>query len=125
MGTQEITRDEWEPFFDAFSGLHRGWLVTVERALPHGAQLQAFEVPLEEVHAELGASQSEDRIVVVLREIGNELLHLQIAAPTHVRLSQDEAQARGTLEVDSKSGEGLRVRFRHLPLPREVDGWLA
>ncbi|HUP41244.1 MAG TPA: hypothetical protein VM115_14060 [Vicinamibacterales bacterium] len=31
MRRREIARDEWQQFFDSFSGEHQGWLVGVDR----------------------------------------------------------------------------------------------
>ena len=48
MPTQEIQREEWRKFFDAFSRQHEGWLATLEIFAPDlGAQEEAHELPLE------------------------------------------------------------------------------
>ena len=54
MATQEIPRDEWREFFDGFSRRHEGWLVTVEvLGSDIGAQVEAYELPLVGVTAEV------------------------------------------------------------------------
>ncbi len=116
--TQEITRDEWHPFFDAFSGMHHGWPVTLEvRGPSPDGEVKASEVPLEEIAAELSVRE-EGRISIVLRPTQeNEISHV-IDAPTHVWLSEGEDEPDVSLEIASAFGTTTLIKVRQLELPK-------
>src|SRR5258706_10477428 len=60
MPTQEIQREEWHKFFDAFSRQHEGWLATLEIFAPDvGAQEEAHELPLEGISIASGGSETD------------------------------------------------------------------
>lgn len=125
MATQEITREDWFPFFDAFSGMHKGWLVTVEVSGDTGTEVKAYEVPLEDIHADLGVSAGDDRIEVALGELDDGPISHIVDAPRHVRLREEEGGDSGALEIEAASGQTTFIRYKHLPLPKEVDGMFA
>ena len=110
---QEITRDEWQPFFDAFSGLHRGSPVTLEVVGDTGNDEVAADAPLEEI-----AADGADRIAIVLRAAGtaDELSHV-VERPEHVWLMQDDAETKAAIEIESARGT-TRLRFEAGELPR-------
>jgi hypothetical protein len=123
--TQEITRDEWHPFFDAFSGMHRGWPVTLEvQGAEPGAEIRAADVPLEEIAAELGPTE-EGRISIVLRPTqDNEISHI-IEEPTHVWLSEGDEEPNLSLEITSSQGVTTFLRVRQSELPQPGPEFLA
>ncbi|HYE64766.1 MAG TPA: DUF5335 family protein [Pyrinomonadaceae bacterium] len=121
MPTREIPRDEWITFFDGFSRQHEGWLVTVEvLGQEIGAQIEARELPLEGVTADLG-KEGEDTISIILGASPEEHVTHIINAPTHVRLEQTAEGANATLQIES-AGEATLIRFRSTMLPEMVDG---
>jgi Family of unknown function (DUF5335) len=119
---REIPRDEWVEFLDSFSRQHEGWLVTVEvLGSEIGAQVEAQELPLQGITAEL-KDGGEDAISVILG--GGPTGHVthSITGPTHVRIEQTEDGADMTLQIESGDGVTTLVRFRSAILPEMVDG---
>lgn len=115
---QEITRDEWQPFFDAFSGMHRGDPVTLGVVAAGEEDELAAGVPFENIEAD-GA----DRIAIVLRSGGgaDEVSHI-VEAPERVWLMQDETDSTPELEIQSGSGATTHLRFSAKALPRPPGG---
>ena len=65
---REIPRGEWVKYLDGFSRRHEGWLVTVEvLGAEIGAQVEAQELPLEGITAELKAGGEDARNDLELR----------------------------------------------------------
>jgi Family of unknown function (DUF5335) len=122
MPMQEIPRHTWADFFDRFSGQHRGWLVSLDvTGLPSGPQVQASEVSLAWITAELQANR-RDRIEVALEACTGEHITYIIPAATHVRLRATEEGAHAGVEIESSAGGTTRIRFRSAMLPQRVDG---
>jgi hypothetical protein len=117
----EITRDEWLPFFDAFSGMHRGSPVTLEVVASGEEDELAADVPFENI-----AAESAERIAIVLRSSGgaDEISHV-VEAPEHVWLRQDESDTTAALEIQSSRGTTTRLRFAAGDLPRPPEGVVA
>ena len=119
---REIPRDEWAGFLDSFSRRHEGWLVTVEvLGADIGAQMEAEELPLEGITAELKGGD-EDAITIILGEESTERVTHNISQPTHVRIEQNESGADMALQIESGGGVTTLVRFRSAMLPEMVDG---
>ena len=121
LQTLEITRDEWLPFFDAFSGMHRGWLVTLEvRGESFDAEVRAAGVPFEEIAAEGG--RDGDRISIVLRPNSADEINHVVESPAHVWLRQEEALSDAALEIQSARGTTTLLKFTAADLPRPAEG---
>jgi hypothetical protein len=119
---REIPRNEWPEFFDSFSRQHEGWLVTVEvLGAEIGAQVEAQELPLEGITAELKAG-SEDVITIIIGGGSRGRVTHNILQPTHVRIEQSESGADMTLQIESGSAVTTLVSFRSAMLPEMVDG---
>jgi hypothetical protein len=119
---REIPRDEWVEFLDSFSRQHEGWLVTVEvLGAEIGAQVEAQELPLQGITAELKGGD-EDVISVILGGGSAERVTHNIKGPTHVRIEQTKDGADMTLQIESDDGVATLVRFRSAILPEMVDG---
>lgn len=119
---REIPRREWVEFLDSFSRQHEGWLVTVEvLGAEIGAQVEAQELPLQGITAELKGGD-EDAISVILGGGATERVTHNITGPTHVRVEQTEEGADMTLQIESGDGVTTLVRFRSAILPEMVDG---
>ena len=119
---REIPRDGWVEFFDSFSRQHEGWLVTVEvLGAEIGAQVEAQELPLQGITAELKGG-SEDVISVLLGGGSTEHVTHSITGPTHVRVEQAEDGADMTLQIESSGGVTTLVRLRSAVLTGAVDG---
>ena len=120
MATQEIPRQQWATFFDGFSRRHQGWLVTVEILGPDiGDQVEARELPLEGITAELRDS-GEDEIEIFVGTRPDSHLSHKISAPERVYLKRSDEGADEALEIASRDVAAL-VRFRSAILPEMVD----
>ncbi len=121
MPTREIARDEWQPFFDGFSRMHRGWLVTVEVLDEElGDLLEAREGPLSGVVAELRARP--EAIEIMVGEVPERHITHVIREPLHVHLKESDVGAHQTLRVEGADGVVTLLTFRAEALPAEVDG---
>jgi hypothetical protein len=119
---KEVPREEWPAYLDGFSRRHEGWLVTVEvLGAEIGAQVEAQELPLEGITAELRAG-GEDLITIILGGGSRGRVTHNILQPTHVRIEQTESGADMALQIESGGGVTTLVRFRSAVLPEMVDG---
>ena len=124
MPTQEISRDEWARFFEAFSRRHQGWLVTVEMlGLDIGDQVQVRNLPLEGITVETNESDADEITIIAGNRPDARISHT-ICAPLRVWVKQNEQGADEALEIETPAGAVL-VRFRSVALPELVDGILA
>jgi hypothetical protein len=120
---REIPREEWAEFMASFSRQHEGWLVTVEVMDSEiGAQVEAEGKPLEGITAELNKGGREDLISITVGQLPAEHVTHNIAAPTHLRIEQDENRADMALQIESAEGTITLVRLRSAMLPELVDG---
>jgi hypothetical protein len=118
---KEVPREEWAEYLDGFSRQHEGWLVTVEvLGAEVGAQVEAQELPLRGVTAELKGG--EDTVTIILGGEGAERVTHTVIRPAHVRVEQAASGADMTLQIESADGTVTLVRFRSPMLPETVDG---
>src|SRR5437660_7629899 len=88
MRTQEITREEWNSFFNTFSQQHEGWLATLEIFGPEvGAQKEAHELSLEGISLGSGTGESP-KITIEIGKTPDEHVSHTIINPTHVWLEK-------------------------------------
>src|SRR5438128_4260666 len=93
MPTQEIPHYEWERFFDEFSRVHRGWLVTIEMlGLEIGDQVQVRNLPLDGIAIEPNEI-GEDQITIIAGAQGDARISHTIDAPDRVWLKQNDEGA--------------------------------
>lgn len=110
--TQEILRNEWKAYFDAFSREHENWMVTVEVIAPDiGAQVQAEEVRLKGISAEL--KDGENAIAIILGKRLDEHITHVISEPARVMLECSELDSGSfeTLAIESEDGTKTLVRL--------------
>lgn len=115
MATQEIPSYEWERFFDEFSRVHQGWLVTMEITGFGGGGQATHNLPLEGISVapdEVG----EDQITIAAGDSPDERLTHTIDSPSGVWLKQDDEGADEALEIESFDGSML-LTFRSAVLP--------
>lgn len=118
MSTREVTREEWGPFFDAFSGTHHGWLASVEVFSDElGSRQEIHNLPLEGISADFEGGTTQ----VTISAGNSPELHVAhtVSAPTHVWLKQSEEAPEATLELETLHGVTL-VRVR-APASGRVD----
>ena len=124
MPTQEIPSYEWARFFDEFSRLHRGWLVTVELLGPEiGDQVQARNLPLDGITVDPN-EVGEDQITIIAGNRSDSRISHTITAPSRVWIKQSDEGADEAVEIEAFDGATL-LRFRSTALPETVDGVLA
>ena len=116
---REIAREEWQEFFESFSGQHEGWLVDVDRF----DEFLDETVETRHLDGALRGVQSDDGAVALAvddRSTG----HLEtesIHDPQRIVLEQSEDEVDTALEIDG-SQSCIILRF-HNPMPAEmVDG---
>jgi hypothetical protein len=120
MPTKEISRDQWIDFFDSFSQQHKGWLITIEVLdLELGDQVEASDLALEGITAEINESGKDTIIVMAGKEPDSHISHT-IVAPGKVWLKQTEEGADEALEIESEAGAVI-VSFRSAVPPELVD----
>src|SRR5438128_10480979 len=99
MPTQEISRKEWNNFFDSFSRQHEGWLATLEvLGRDIGAQEEVHELPLEGVSIGSGINQPETIAISIGRTPDDHISHT-ITNPEHVRLEPAVDVADAALQL--------------------------
>jgi hypothetical protein len=124
MSTQEIPHYELGRFFDEYSQLHRGWLITVEIMSPGiGAQVQVRDLPLEGITVESN-EVGEDQIVILAGDSPDARISHTIDSPNRIWLKQSDQGADEALEIESADGVVL-IRFRSSALPEMIDGVLS
>src|SRR6266480_2956333 len=122
MPTQEIQREEWHKFFEAFSRQHEGWLATLEIFAPDvGAQEEAHELPLEGISITSGGNGA-DGIAISLGKTPEDHVTHTVTKPEHVWLEQTSGGANAALEIESESQNKALLRFRSALPPEMVDG---
>lgn len=117
MMARELPPEEWSAFFDGFSQQHEGWLVTIKAAgFDFEGRAGACELPLMGIAC--GAKCDGEGVVSIFLGKGpGEYMTHTVVAPKHVRLKETEERAHELLEVESATGEVMRVLFRSTSLP--------
>jgi hypothetical protein len=116
MKRREIAREEWQPFFDSFSGEHEGWLVGVDRFdefLDESVETRHLDGALRGLQSDNG----EVALAVDDRASG----HLEtesIRDPQRVVLEQSEDEVDTALEIAGAQA-CIILRFRS-PVPQEM-----
>lgn len=105
---QEIPRNQWVRFFDAFSKDHDGWPTSVE-VIPKGKrkQVEARKLPLQGITVDL-KRPDRDTTSIILDMQPN--VHLTHTVPKTVQVVLREDQQE--LEIASSSGDKAVVRFQ-------------
>lgn len=120
MAVEEIARDQWVAYLDAFSQQHYGWLVTVETREPGAsANVLTRDAPLWGVHADTGLRGGGAISITVGRGTT-----YTIYSPVSIRVQHAEGSADAALVVESAGGVETVVRFRVPARPEAVDGVL-
>jgi hypothetical protein len=119
MKRREIAREEWQDFFDSFTGQHEGWLVGVDRFdefLDETVETRHLDGALRGLQSDNGAVALavDDRLSGLLE---TESIH----DPQRIVLEQSEDEMDTALEIDGAQS-CIILRF-HTPMASEmVDG---
>ncbi len=123
--TQEIPRQQWSDFFEAFSRQHQAWLVTIETIGPDlGSQVNAARRPLAHITAELQEA-GNDTISIALAKPSGDSLHIVIPAPRRLWLKKNEVGADEALEIETANGPTTILTVCSPMLPEMVDDVLV
>lgn len=130
MPSQEIPRQEWQDFAEAFSRQHEGWLVTIERSqfeVPLGGSNEALDVltlAREQPLRALTLNRADDAHEEFRIETGTEPAPnvYTVAEPATLVFETDERGAHAGLQIGSINREGIYLRFRAAARPTELDG---
>jgi len=85
-----------------------------------GAQVEAHELPLEGISADL--KDKENVISISLGRESEDFVSHEVADPEHVRLLQTDDGADQALQIEAQDGTTTLVRFRTTALPGSLDG---
>jgi hypothetical protein len=117
MRTKEISRNEWREFFDSFSRLHQGSLVTLEiLGSKIGAQLEGRELAFAGVVAERDAVRGDKIAIMIGADAADHITH-NIGRPIQVSLEQTDEGADVALAIKSADGVTALIRVRPLLVP--------
>jgi hypothetical protein len=115
MAIRDVPRSEWRAFLADFSRGHAAWLGTVS-GLVAGAPVTHIEsVPLKSV------TLDSDPSGPVLRMAFRNGISLCAVQPCRMRV-QTEDGAERALEVETAEGGLIRLAFRAVALPEQLDG---
>ena len=111
MFTKEIPRNQWKSFFNDFSKEFQGWTINLEVLDPEiGAQLEAHELPLEGVFADL-KSDGLDRISILVGDAYQDHVTHTVIKPTHVRVEEAGRGASEILQIETAGGATTLLSF--------------
>jgi len=121
MPTREIPREEWSQFFNSFSQMHRGWLVTLQVLNPEtGIWTEVHHLPLDGVVADIHHRENA-LTILVNTSLGGHVAHA-IPGPTHVHMKETDQGAHDALQIQSSSGDTVLLQFRSAMRPETLDG---
>ncbi|MBI1849475.1 MAG: DUF5335 family protein [Planctomycetes bacterium] len=114
MTTQEIDRDHWTAFFDAFSRRHEGWLATIEIfGLEFGDQIEARDQALRGITADV-AGMDVPSISVMLGNSDDDRFTHVVPGPVSVRVQEDGV--RKCVEIQESGGSTTVLQFHDAPM---------
>ncbi len=113
---REITRGEWEPFFQQFSQDHQEWLVYVAgQSHCNTASHEANGLPFQALTLHLDHTDEVLSILVRKEDVAQEHVYLSIPRPRRVMIEKTGSDVR--LHVDSTEGSSTIIRFRRVATP--------
>ena len=118
MKTVEIPSNEWIPFFQDFSRMYLGSLVTIEMLDAGGEQVEvAYQMPLERVLFDQ-TDPCNNVIVISVSEPGKRAVEHVIIDPIHV-IVRETGEHKKRMEISAENGTTL-VGFHSGKLPEAV-----
>jgi Family of unknown function (DUF5335) len=121
MKTQEIKREDWPSFLDAFTRRYRGWLADLEVFGPEmGSQTEEHELPFAGITAELGNGRPDKIEIMLGGEPDDHITHV-ITAPTDISVEKTDEGVEAALAIKAPDGTTTLLRFRAEPLPKMAD----
>src|SRR5499426_4534623 len=119
MQTREIPREQWVKFFDDFSKIHEGWIVTLEViGSDIGDQEEVKKLLLVGVSADVKARQNRIEIIVGGRPDAD--VTRFIDTPKSVWVKESGIPGDEAIEVESEDGIKTLLNF-HRVLPEQSE----
>ena len=113
---REITRREWEVFFQQFTRDHQEWSVDVAGQGKGGkTSHEANGLPFEALTLHLDHTDEVLSILVRKEDVAQEHVYLSIPRPRRVMIEKTGSDVR--LHVDSTEGSSTIIRFRRVATP--------
>lgn len=120
MISSEIPQEQWSDFVDQFSRDHTGWPVTVEvLSGESGPQRLAQEQPLQGISFDTAGTRPSALQIGVGDRPSVNIQHT-VELPLHIRLASDEAQERGTLQIEPARGPSTLLHFHRPESPGKM-----
>lgn len=116
MTIKYVPPPQWRSFLERFSREHRAWLATVH-GVEHGRPVT--RVPSVAIRS---VSLEEDTAERVVRVTFGNGLSLCAPRPSAVRVQKTNDGTDSALEIDTVTGGCVRVAFRTMARPEELDG---
>ena len=116
MSTELISAARWREFLQWFTGAHQGWLISVDSVGSDRAPIRLMHnVPL------VGVFDEPDRLVIAAGR-GRQRVERVVERPVALRCPQTPDGAEIGLDIETETGEQVRLRFRSAIAPELVDG---
>ena len=113
---REITRREWESFFQQFTRDHQEWSVDVAgQGKDSTPSHEANGLPFEALTLHLDHTDEVLSILVRKDDVAQEHVYLSISRPCRVMIEKTGPDVR--LHVDSTEGSSTIIRFRRVVTP--------
>lgn len=114
MKFEEITRDEWVPFCNAFSRRHEGWTATLTVEGGGESRPIAESLPLVGVTAEM-SRPDEQQLILTLgqgqEEVSEGVLTHVVRGPRRIEVGLDDAKKPAALRIESNEGPVFLLTF--------------
>jgi len=126
MPTREVARNEWRSFFDTYSQLHEGWLVTMEVSgedVP-GEQIESDALPLLGISADTKGSEKNAIEITLGQGPSDELTHI-VHDATRVQFMRADGGGFESIRIESADGDQTILTVRPASareLPRAAGG---
>jgi hypothetical protein len=116
MRIRDVPPTEWASFLERFSREHRAWRATIH-GIEHG--LPVTVVPSVAIRSVLLEKHAADAAVRLT--FGNRV-SLCAPRPCVIRVQETDCRSACALEVETLDGALIRLAFRAVALPEQLDG---
>lgn len=111
MSTTEVTRNEWNSFFETFSKQYAGWLTTLEIFGDEvGAQTEAVELPFEGIS--LNSDKEPESLIINLGGTPDDHISHMVERPRQVWLRQTAEGTNQAIEIEGEDNQKTLLRFQ-------------
>jgi len=115
----DISREDWDGFFDAFSQEHQSRIVTIDTHGPdNGIKREFNRKPLEGITVSLKGHAAVITIIVQ-DEGGTHALHT-VSAPQRLRVERTQEGQTETLQIEHTDGAATIIRLDRTEVPQAV-----